>query len=149
MAITRWNPMRELEELTQRLNHIFDSSLSTRSGGQEVIALPDWQPNVDVLETTEGFLVQAELPQVKKEDVEVSVDRGTLRIRGERKQEKEEKNKRFHRVERSYGSFMRSFSLPDNVDAENVKAEMKDGLLSVRLVKAAQKPASTQSIPVK
>jgi HSP20 family protein len=149
MAITRWDPMRELEEMTQRLNRVFGSSLSTRGHERETMSLPDWQPSVDVSETAEGYLIQAELPQVKKEDIKVTVDHGLLRISGERKQEKEEKDKRFHRIERSYGSFMRSFTLPDNVDAENVKADIKDGVLSVQLLKTAQKTPAARNIPVK
>lgn len=149
MAITRWDPMRELEEMSQRLNRVFGASLPTRSQERETMSLPDWQPSVDVSETAEGYLIQAELPQVKKEDIKVTVDDGLLRISGERRQEKEEKDKRFHRIERSYGSFMRSFTLPENVDAEHVKADIKDGVLSVQLVKSAQKAPAARTIPVK
>jgi len=149
MAITRWDPMRELEEMTQRLNRVFGTSLSTIGRERESMSLPDWQPSVDVSETAEGYLIQAELPQVKKDDIKVTVDNGVLRISGERKQEKEEKDKRFHRIERSYGSFMRSFSLPEGVDGDHVKADIKDGVLSVQLVKTAQKAPAARTIPVK
>lgn len=149
MAITRWDPMRELEEMTQRLNRVFGTSLSTVGRERETMSLPDWQPKVDVSETPEGYLIQAELPQVKKDDIKVTVDHGVLSISGERKQEREEKDKRFHRVERSYGSFMRSFTLPEGVDADHIKADIKDGLLSVQLVKNAQKAPATRTIPVK
>lgn len=149
MAITRWDPMRELEEMSQRLNRVFGSSLSTRSHERETMSLPDWRPSVDVSETAEGYLIQAELPQVKKDDIKVTVDNGVLHISGERKQEKDEHGKRFHRIERSYGSFMRSFTLPDGVDADHVKADIKDGLLSVQLVKTQQKAPAARSVPVK
>lgn len=148
MAITRWDPTLELKEMSQRLNRVFGSSLSTWVDEHETMSLPDWQPSVDVSETPEGYLIQAELPQVKKEDIKVTVEDGVLRISGERKQENEQKNKRFHRVERSYGSFVRSFSLPENVDAEHIQANVKDGLLSVQLVKTAPK-AAARNIPVK
>lgn len=149
MAITRWDPMRELEEMSQRLNRVFGGSLAAFGRDRETISLPDWQPTVDVSETSEGYLIQAELPQVKKEDIKVTVDNGVLRISGERRQEKEEKDKRFHRIERSYGTFMRSFALPDGVDSEHVKAEIKDGVLSVQLAKTAPKPSAARTIPVK
>jgi HSP20 family protein len=91
--------------------------------------------------------IKAELPEVKKEDVKVSVDNGVLRIEGERRQEQEEKGKRFHRVERSYGSFLRTFTLPDNVDEAHVRADFKDGILCVRLQKSEK--AKPKSIEVK
>lgn len=149
MAITRWDPMRELEDMTNRLNRMFGSSLSTRGTDRETMTFPDWHPSVDVSETAENYLIQAELPQVKKEDIKVSVDKGVLRISGERKQEKEEKDKRYHRIERSYGSFMRSFSLPEDVDADHIHADIKDGVLSVKLNKVAPKAPPARQIQVK
>jgi HSP20 family protein len=148
MAITRWDPMRELEDVSNRLNRMFGGSLSTRSD-RENMTLPDWHPSVDVSETAEGYLIQAELPQVKKEDIKVTVDKGVLRISGERKQEREEKDKRFHRVERSYGSFLRSFALPDDVDADHIQADVKDGVLSVKINKTAPKTNPARQIQVK
>lgn len=149
MAITRWDPMRELEQMTQRLNRVFGTSLSALGNERETMSFPDWQPSVDVSENAEGYLIQAELPQVKKEDIKLTVDNGVLRLSGERRQEKEEKDKRFHRIERSYGSFMRSFTLPDGVDTEHVKADMKDGILTIQLLKTAQKTPAPRAIPVK
>ena len=96
----------------------------------------DWAPSVDISENNEEFMIKAELPGVNKEDVKVAVEDGVVRIQGERKQEKEEKDKKFHRVERSYGSFMRTFRLPDNIDESNVQAQFKDGVLTVRLPKS-------------
>jgi HSP20 family protein len=106
--------------------------------GRDALTLVDWAPSVDIIETAEEFQVKAELPEVKKEDVKVRVDNGILRIEGERHQEKEEKGKKYHRVERSYGSFMRSFTLPDSVDGEKVSADFKEGVLNVRLPKSAK-----------
>src|SRR6185295_736230 len=118
MSITRWDPFRELEEMSERLNRVFGrSALATaRAGGEakEGFLSFDWAPSVDIAETPEAFEIKAELPDVKKEDVKVFVEDGQLRISGERKQDKEEKGKKFHRIERSYGSFMRSFALPEN-----------------------------------
>jgi HSP20 family protein len=144
MNITRWDPFREIEDLSNRLNRMFGRSNLTASSG-ETLAFPDWAPSVDVAETAEEFQIKAELPGVKKEDLKVNIENGVLTLSGERRQEKEEKGKKYHRVERSYGSFMRSFTLPDNVDAAKLHAEYKDGLLNVRLPKtAAEKPKSVE-----
>ena len=106
-----------------------------RAGSQEVIATGDWAPRVDIAETEKAFEIKAEIPEVNKEDVKVTVDNDVLTIQGERKQEKEEKGKKFHRVERYYGSFTRSFTLPDNVDETKIKASFKDGMLNLQIQK--------------
>jgi HSP20 family protein len=138
MSIVRWDPFRELEDMSSRLNRLFGQSplsRSTSDAGRDALMVFDWTPTVDIAETASEFHIKAELPEVKKEDVKVSVDHGVLRLEGERRQEKEEKGKKFHRVERSYGSFLRTFALPDNVDDTRVQAEFKDGVLNVRLPK--------------
>ena len=108
------------------------------AGSQEVIATGDWAPRVDIAETDKAFVIKAEIPEVNKEDVKITVDNGILTIRGERKQEKEEEGKKYHRVERYYGSFTRSFTLPDNVDETKVKASFKDGMLNLQIQKAEE-----------
>jgi HSP20 family protein len=151
MSITRWDPFRELEEVSERLNRAFGrGGLATTTAGdprKQGLFSVDWAPSVDITETAEAFEIKAELPEVKKEDVKVSIDNGELCISGERKQEKEEKGKKFHRVERSYGSFMRSFTLPENVDDTKLSAEYKDGVLNVRLPKSEK--AKPKAITVK
>jgi HSP20 family protein len=150
MAIVRWDPFRELEEMSDRLNRVFARGALSRGSAEEAkdtMTRFDWAPTVDIAETAEEFQIKAELPEVKKEDVKVAVDQRVLRIEGERKQEKEEKGKKFHRVERSYGSFLRTFTLPDNVDEGNVKAEFKDGVLNVRLPKTEK--AKPKAIDIK
>lgn len=151
MSIVRWDPFRELEDMSSRLNRIFGSSALARPAseqGQDAMRVFDWAPTVDITETPEEFQIKAELPDVKKEDVKVSVDNGVLRLEGERKQEKEEKGKKFHRIERSYGSFLRTFALPDNVDEANVRADFKDGMLNVRLAKTEKAKPKTVEIKV-
>jgi HSP20 family protein len=111
------------------------------------MTVADWTPTVDISETDGEYQIRAEIPDVKKEDVKVTVEDGVLTIQGERKQEKEEKGKRYHRIERSYGSFVRSFSLPDVIDEEKVKAEFKDGVLSLHLPKSEK--AKPKAIEVK
>jgi HSP20 family protein len=98
--------------------------------------VPDWVPAVDIVETNEEYLIKAELPEVKKEQIKVHAENGVLTIRGERKRESEQKDKKLHRIERSYGMFTRSFSLPDGVDEEEIRAEFKDGVLHLHLPKS-------------
>ena len=109
--------------------------------------MADWVPAVDVSETDGEFKIKAEIPDVKKEDVKVTLEDGVLTIQGQRKQEKEDKGTKYHRVERTYGSFVRSFTLPDLVDEEKVKAEFKDGVLNLQLPKSEK--AKPKAIEVK
>jgi HSP20 family protein len=111
------------------------------------MAVTEWAPSVDIIEDDKEWLVKADLPEVKKEDVKVTVENGVLTITGERKLEKEEKNKKYHRIERSYGNFLRSFTLPDGADSSNVDAEFKDGVLKVRLLKSEK--AKPKAVEVK
>ncbi|ALA58506.1 Hsp20/alpha crystallin family protein [Nitrospira moscoviensis] len=135
MTLVRWDPFRELEEMSDRLNRVF-SRPALRTNGKENLTVADWIPTVDISETDGEYLIKAELPEVKKEDVKVTVENGVLTLQGERRQEKEEKGKKFHRVERSYGSFVRSFTLPESVEEGGVKAEYKDGVLNLHLPKS-------------
>ncbi len=135
MTLVRWDPFRELEEMSERLNRMF-ARPAVRTNGKETMIVADWTPSVDISETEGEYVIKAELPEVKKEDVKVTVENGVLTMQGERRQEKEEKGKRYHRIERSYGSFIRSFSLPESVDEDAVKAEYKDGVLSLHLPKS-------------
>jgi HSP20 family protein len=135
MPIVRWNPWRETDDLFDRYTRAVGQ---LRGASQEVIATGDWAPRVDIAETEKAFVIKVEIPEVNKQDVKVTVDNGVLTIRGERKQEKEENGKKFHRVERFYGSFTRSFTLPDNVDEANVKASFKDGMLNLHIQKTEE-----------
>jgi HSP20 family protein len=135
-ALTRWNQLKEMEALRHGLGSLFSRSPGHLSEGQEEqIAVPEWAPLVDISEDDKEYLIKAELPEVKKEDVKVTAEDGTLTIMGERKFEKEEKGKKYHRIERSYGSFVRNFSFPDDASPSKVSAEFKDGLLTVHLAK--------------
>jgi HSP20 family protein len=135
-TLTRWNQLRQLEALQHGLGSLFSRSPAQWPEGQEEqIAVPEWAPLVDISEDDKEYLIKAELPEVKREDVKVTAVEGTLTITGERKFEKEEKGKKHHRVERSYGSFVRNFSLPDDASPTKVSAEFKDGVLKVHLPK--------------
>jgi HSP20 family protein len=146
-ALMRWDPFRELEDMSERLNRMFHRPADRAAGGKETITVADWIPTVDIAETDTEYQIKAELPEVKKEDVKVTVEDGVLTIQGERRHEVEEKGKRYHRVERSYGSFVRSFTLPDHVDDAKVKAEYKDGVLHLHLPKSEK--AKPKAIDVK
>jgi HSP20 family protein len=135
MTLVRWDPFRELEDMSARLNRVFTRPALGTTGGKEQLTVADWIPTVDISEADGEYLIKAELPEVKKEDVKVTVEDGVLTLQGERRQEKEEKGKKYHRVERSYGSFVRSFTLPESVDESGVKAEYKDGVLNLHLPK--------------
>ena len=147
-ALTQWNQYRVLEALRHGLGSLFNRSPARLAEGQEEqIAVPEWAPLVDISEDDKEYLIKAELPEVKKENVKVTAEEGTLTITGERKFEKEEKGKKYHRVERAYGSFVRNFSLPDDADPAKVSAEFKDGLLTVHLTKTEK--AKPRHIEVK
>jgi HSP20 family protein len=147
-ALKRWNQLRELEALHHGLSSLFGRPPALGPEGQEEqIAVPEWAPLVDISEDDQEYLIKAELPDLKKEDVKVTAEEGTLTIMGERKFAKDEKGKKYHRVERAYGSFGRSFALPDDASPAKVTAEFKDGLLTVHLVKTEK--AKPQHIEVK
>jgi len=134
-TLTRWEPLREMEDLQNRLSALFGRTPVRRGSGKESITLPEWTPLADITEDDKEYVIKAELPELRREDVKVTVENGILTISGERKFEKEEKKKKYHRVERGYGSFVRSFALPEDADADKVKAQFKQGMLEVHLPK--------------
>ena len=149
-GLVRWNPFREMDDLQRRMTSLFDWSPFRRSSltaDDENITVPEWAPLVDIAEDDKEYLIKVELPEVQKDDVKVTVESGTLTISGERKAEKEQKGRKFHRVERYYGRFERSFSIPDDAEADDVKAEFKDGVLRVHLAKCEK--ARPKQIEVK
>lgn len=136
--------MREMENMFDRYSR--SMGLPT-SGVQELLTTADWAPRVDICETDNAYSINAEIPGIHREDVRVNIEDGVLSIQGERKEEKEEKGKRFHRIERSYGSFYRSFTLPENIDKSKIKASFHDGLLDLQIPKT--KAVSSKAIEVK
>jgi HSP20 family protein len=135
MAMVRWEPFRDLFSLQERMNRLFDESYRGRSAGsEEDWALGGaWAPAVDIYERDGNLVLKAELPGLDPKDVDIRVENNVLTLRGQRKFENEVKRESFHRVERSYGSFSRSFTLPSTVDTDKVKADFKDGVLQVTL----------------
>ena len=147
-SLTRWDPFQEMDQLQKRLTSIFGLGMPrVTDGKEETMTVSQWLPLVDITENDKEYLIKVELPEVKKDDVKVTVESGVLTISGERKFEREEKDKKYHRIERSYGSFTRSFSVPDDAEDSKVSAEFKDGVLTVHLAKSEK--ARPKSIEVK
>lgn len=132
--VARLNPIREMEQIQNRMERLF-GNWPAWPELKEPLTSAEWSPLVDIAEDEKEYLVKAEIPEVKKEDLKVTVEDGTLSITGERQSEKEQKGRRYHRIERSYGSFERSFTLPDDADATKVNSDFKDGVLKVHLPK--------------
>ena len=147
-TLTRWDPFKELDELQNRLSTLFGRAPVRKDGGrEEAMTLAEWAPLVDIIEEEKEYRIKAELPEVSKPDVKVTVQDDVLTIAGERTFEKEDTGRKYHRVERAYGSFARSFTLPEDADAAKVSADFKDGVLVVHLPKSEK--ARPKSIEVK
>ena len=133
--VTTWNPLREIDEPQNRLHRFFLGGFPNRIGPGEIpsLTVADWSPEVDISEDDHGYVLKADLPEIKKDDVRVTVEDGILSVSGERKTEKEDHKRKFHRIERSYGTFRRSFTLPEDADSTKVTAEFRDGVLKVHL----------------
>jgi HSP20 family protein len=150
MAIVRWwDPLRDLSSIQEKMNQLFEDTLSRTRGREEGLAAGMWTPAVDIYETGESVVVKAELPGLTKEQVGIEVKDGILTLKGERKVEREVKEENYHRVERAYGTFQRSFSLPASVDQEKIGATLKDGVLEVTLPKKEQAKPKQISVSVK
>ena len=124
-----------MDEAQNRFNPFFLAGFPNRMGSDEIhsLAVADWSPEVDISEDDRGYLLKADLPEMKKDDVRVTVEDGILCVSGERKSEKEDQKRKFHRTERSFGNFRRSFTLPEDADSTKVTAEFRDGVLKVHL----------------
>ena len=140
MSLVRWEPLREVDDFFRHYAPFF-GRLQRGDGNS-------WTPMADITETEKEYLIKADLPEVKKEDLKIHLENDVLTISGERRQEKETNEQNQIRVERSYGSFTRSFSLPSNVNAEAIKAECKDGVLSVRIPKVEEAKQKARAIEI-
>lgn len=136
MAIRRWDPLRDLLTLQERMNRLFDESLTRTRDLDPGLESGSWTPLADVYETPEHFVFQVELPGVNEEDVEIAVDADRVTLRGERRAFGPGRPERYHRMERSYGLFSRTFPLPEEVDPARAKAQFRDGLLKLEVPKA-------------
>jgi HSP20 family protein len=134
MTIMRWDPFRDLVTLQDRMNRLFDESMrGARPANDE--STTSWSPAVDIYETENEIVLKAELPEVNQKDIDIQIENNTLTIRGERKFDNTVNRENYHRIERAYGLFNRSFTLPNMVDQEKIKADYKDGILKIELPK--------------
>ena len=133
MSMTRWEPFRGLNTLQEQVNRLFENSFARTHSNQAELA--SWAPAVDIFETENELVVKADLPDVQEKDIDVRVENNTLTIRGERKFNNEVHEDNYLRVERAFGTFTRSFSLPNTVNTEGIHAEYRNGVLSVRMPK--------------
>jgi HSP20 family protein len=146
MALMRWNPTRDLLSIRDDMNRMFNEFFGRTEGQEGTWLSGAWTPPVDIHETDDALILKAELPGFSKNDVNVELKDNTLTLKGQRQEEKEVKEEQFHRRERAYGSFQRTFMLPASVDAEKVTANYKDGILELRLPKRETAKAKRISI---
>jgi HSP20 family protein len=138
MTVVRWDPFRDLGLLQDRMNRLFDDAGRGWRTNDEPAATTSWSPAVDIFETEGEIVVRAELPGMERKDITLHLENNVLTLRGERKFQKETKDENYHRIERSYGNFSRSFSIPATVDEEQIRADYKDGVLKIALPKKEQ-----------
>jgi HSP20 family protein len=137
MAIIRWDPFRDLVTLRERMNRLFEDAFTSRGEEKDLVA-SNWSPSVDIYETENEIILTAEVPGVDEKNIEIKLEDNTLSLKGERNFEKETKEENYHRIERAYGSFYRSFTLPGNIDQDNIKAENENGILRITMPKKSE-----------
>jgi HSP20 family protein len=135
MTLTKWEPLRDLLTLQDRMNRLFDDSMRGIRPEENALSSGIWSPPVDIYETEGDVILKAELPEVNQKDIDIQVENNTLTLKGERRFEKETKKENFHRIERAYGTFTRSFTLPNAIDQEKIHADYKDGVLKITMPK--------------
>ena len=139
MALVRWEPVRELTSLQTEMNRLFNTFFDTPTGAGNGSALRRWIPPMDLVETEDHFVLRADLPGLSEEDVSIELEDSVLTVAGERKAEHEDKKEGFYRMERSFGQFRRSLTLPEGVDADGITASFDKGVLEVRIQKPEER----------
>jgi len=134
MAIIRWDPFRDLVTLREKMNRLFEDAVTGRGEDKDLVT-SSWAPAVDIYEDENQLVLTAEVPGIEEKDIEIKLEDNTLSIHGERKMEKETKEENYHRIERAYGSFYRSFTLPNYIDQEKIRAEHENGVLKITMPK--------------
>jgi len=148
MTLIRWEPFRELDDIFTRYNPLFGRLANSRLGTTDDSDTASWTPLANISETETDYLIKAELPEVSKEDVKVTIDENVITISGERRKEAELKDEKVHRIESFYGSFSRSFRLPEDADLGAIQAESRNGVLKVRVPKKPAPRARTVEVQV-
>ena len=134
MAIIRWDTFRDLMTLREKMNRLFEEAFITRGEEKELFS-GTWTPSIDIYETEHALILSAEVPGIEENDIEIKIEDNTLTLHGERKFNKETKEENYHRIERAYGSFHRSFTLPNYIDQDKIKAEHENGILKITMPK--------------
>ena len=147
MSLIKWSPIRDLLSIQDEMNKLFDERLDQFSGSE--LQSRVWQPLVDIFEEDDKFVIKAEIPEVKKEDISINLENNVLTIKGERKLEKEDKKENYHRAERFYGMFQRSFTLPGTVEQEKIKANLENGVLTLEIPKKEEVKPKKIEIDIK
>jgi HSP20 family protein len=146
MAIIKWDPFRDLITLREKMNRLFEDAVTSRGEEKDLIS-STWSPAVDIYENENELVLTAEVPGLEEKDVEIKIEDNTLSVRGERKFEKETKEENYHRIERSYGTFFRSFTLPNYIDQDKIQAEHENGVLKITMPKRTElKPRKVKII---
>ncbi|MCL4479362.1 MAG: Hsp20/alpha crystallin family protein [Deltaproteobacteria bacterium] len=148
MAITKWSPLRELESTMERFNRLFDENIGRLRFTDEELATGTWYPSVDIYETKDEVVLKAELPGMEKKDFSIEVKDNMLMLKGERKFERETKEENYYRIERSYGTFHRSFTLPAAVDRDKIKAKYREGILEISMPKVESAKPKQVSVDI-
>ena len=147
--LKKWNPFTDFGKLHTQWNTLLPRFIDGTNGSTKLINAEEWQPAADIEEDEQEYLITVDLPEVKKQDVKISIDNGILSITGERNLEKEVKDKTFHRVERFHGSYQRSFQIPENIKEDNMNASLNDGVLKIILPKeAVENKTPAREIPI-
>ncbi len=134
MAIIRWDPFRDLITIREKMNHLFEEAVTSRGEEKDLVS-NSWTPSVDIFETEHELVLSAEVPGIDEKDIQIKLEDNTLTLRGQRTFEKETKEENYHRIERAYGSFFRSFSLPLYINQDSIKAEHNNGVLKIIMPK--------------
>lgn len=145
MAIIRWDPFRDIVTLREKMNRLFEDAVTSRGEEKDMIS-STWAPSVDIYETENALVLTAEVPGVDENNIEIKIEDNTLILKGERKFEKETNEENYHRIERSYGSFYRSFTIPRNVDQEKIRAEHENGVLRINMPKKPESKPKTVKV---
>lgn len=145
MNVIRWEPFAAMDDMFNRFPSMLERWARMSGSGEKGM---EWSPSVDISETDQEYLIRASLPAVRKEDVNVTVEDGMLTVSGERRQREEQKDERFHKIESFYGSFSRSFSLPEGIDASAIRADSKDGVLTIHVPKTKAEAKRPTTIKV-
>jgi HSP20 family protein len=145
MNVIRWEPFGGMDDMFNRFPSLFEKWARLSGTGEKGVG---WAPSVDISETDQEYLIRASLPAVKKEDVNVTVEDGMLTVSGERRQQQQQKDEKFHKIENFYGSFARTFSLPEGTDPSAIRAESKDGVLTIHVPKARAETKKPTTVKV-